>query len=121
MTVADEFQAVLDRYVRAYREGDADGCAAVFAEDAEMISPYGPPARGRDAIRAAHADWVRDGAAGKSVTVLRAGADGTTGWCLARFSEGDVTGDGISLSVLTRDAAGDWQITICSLNAVDGA
>ncbi|MBS0123044.1 YybH family protein [Thetidibacter halocola] len=114
MTTRDEIQAVLNAYVAAYRAGDAKGCAAIFAEDAQLHSPYAPPAIGRAAIAALHVDWVQDGG-NKTLTVEEAGASGDLAWCLARFAEGAETGDGTTLAVLERHGE-DWLIRMCCLN-----
>ena len=118
MTVQSELQALYDRYVAAYRVGDARGCAAVFHREGHLYSPYGPPAQGRTAIRALHADWVAEGGEGKRITVLHSGHDGDMAWCLAAFSEGDAASDGVSLNVLERQPSGGWLIRMCSLTAV---
>ncbi|WP_245318119.1 MULTISPECIES: nuclear transport factor 2 family protein [unclassified Mesorhizobium] len=59
MSIRDELQELWDIYVAAYRAGDAAGCAAVFTSDAELHSPYAPPARGRAAIEALHGVWTQ--------------------------------------------------------------
>jgi hypothetical protein len=37
-------------------------------------------------------------------------------WCLAIFSDGEVTGEGTSLCIFERQYNGNWLIRICSLN-----
>ena len=115
MSFKQECQNLYDQYVAFYRSGDAKGCASIFATQAKMYSPFGPPAIGRKAIEEAHADWVEEGAEEKNIFVSSAGCDGELGWCLAEFSEG-TTGEGNSLSVLARKPDGRWLITHCSLN-----
>ena len=105
----------LDDYVACYRVGDAVGCAAVYAPEAELYSPYGPAAIGRAAIKAAHQDWVAEGAEDKQIKVINADCSGDLGWCLAHYSEG-ATGMGTSMNILARQSNGDWLITHCSLN-----
>lgn len=117
MTFREECQRLLDRYVFSYCEGDAEGCAAIYARNAEMYSPFGPPAVGRQAIEDTHAEWVADGAEDKKIVVLNAERSGDLGWCLAKFSEG-ATGEGISLNILARQSDGRWLITRSSLNEV---
>ena len=38
-------------FQKALREGDADKCASMCAEDAVMMPPNAPPVEGRDAIK----------------------------------------------------------------------
>jgi len=115
MNFREECQKLLDQYVSLYRKGDAAGCASVYSLEAELYSPFGPPAIGRQAIEAAHIDWVEGGAESKEINVLSAGHSGDLGWCIARYSEG-TTGSGSSLNILARQPDGSWAITHCSLN-----
>ncbi|WP_271951931.1 YybH family protein [Ruegeria faecimaris] len=115
MSFKQQCQEVFDHYVACYRQGDANGCASVFAAQAEMYSPFGPPSIGRQAIEDTHAEWVAEGGEDKKINVSSAGRDGELGWCLAEFSEG-TTGEGVSLNVLERQPDGRWLITLCSLN-----
>ena len=115
MSLKSTFQILYDEYVACYRSADAIGCAALFASDAELYYPFGPPAIGRAAIAATHEQWVSEGAEDKQITVMDAGGSGDVGWCLAQYSEGS-TGRGTSLSILARQPEGNWLITHCSLN-----
>lgn len=118
MDFRHEAQALCDRMAAAYRAGDAAGCAALFTEDARLLSPYAPEARGRPAIEALHRVWTAHGA-GKTLTVIDAGRDGATAWFLLAYGEGDATGDGKSLNVLRREPDGQWLISHGCL-AADG-
>jgi len=44
--------------------------------------------------------------------VVDAGVSGDLAWCLVTFSEGEVTGDGTSLSIFERQSDGDWLIRL---------
>lgn len=120
-----EFQALVDSYLARYAAHDAAGCAALYAENAEVYSPFGPPAVGRAAIEASHRDWFEDGERNKVMTVTRAAARDDMGYCLVRF-EADIPGEngaterfrGASLNVLERGADGAWNIKLTSLNAL---
>lgn len=117
MSFKEECQKLLDHYVTCYQQGDAKGCASVYSVHAEMYSPFGQPAIGRQAIEDTHVEWVSEGADNKQITVSSAERNGDLGWCIAQFSEG-TTGEGISLNVLARQSDGHWLITHCSLNEV---
>ena len=117
MSIRDDLQSLFDIYVAAYQVGDATACAAIFALNGELYSPYAPPARGRAAIEALHKVWTQEAGGGKQLIVSAAGNSGDLAWCLATFSEGQVTGDGTSLNILERHADGDWLIRVCSLNS----
>lgn len=119
MSIRDDLQKLFDIYCAAYQVGDAATCASIFALDGELYSPYAPPARGRAAIEALHGVWTQEVGGGKQLIVIDAGRSGDLAWCLATFSEGQVTGDGTSLNILERHAGGDWLVRVCSLNSSD--
>jgi uncharacterized protein (TIGR02246 family) len=48
---ADAVRAVNVAWNKAYSAGDADGVAALYAEDAVLMAPGVPPARGRASIK----------------------------------------------------------------------
>ena len=119
MLSRDDIQTLLDQMANAYSAGDAVTCARMFAMDAQLHSPFAPPAIGRPAIEKLHRDWVADSTA-KSFSILDHGSDGSLAWCLCRFSEGDITGDGTSLIVLERQGHdGAWLIRSCCLHGDD--
>jgi uncharacterized protein (TIGR02246 family) len=48
---ADEVRAVNVAWNKAYNAGDSDGVVALYAEDAVLLAPGAPPARGRASIK----------------------------------------------------------------------
>jgi steroid delta-isomerase len=53
MPSESEIQEILVRYTKLFSDGDADGVAALYAEDATIEDPLGAPLiRGRSEIRA---------------------------------------------------------------------
>jgi ketosteroid isomerase-like protein len=119
MSIREDLQNLFNIYAAAYQTGDATVCAAMFTLNGELYSPYALPARGRAAIEALHKVWTQEGGGGKQLTVIDAGGSGDLAWCLAAFSEGQVTGDGTSLNIFERQADGAWLIRACSLNGSD--
>ncbi|MER8464157.1 nuclear transport factor 2 family protein [Mesorhizobium sp. M1396] len=91
MSIRDELQRVWDIYVAAYRAGDAAGCVSIFTDDAEMHSPYAPPARGRAAIEALHAIWTQHAAPNKTLAVIETGGSGNLAWSSIRKVRGPET------------------------------
>ncbi|PBC01752.1 nuclear transport factor 2 family protein [Mesorhizobium sp. WSM3860] len=121
MAIHEELQRFWEAYVAAYRAADALALGAMFTHDAELHSPYAPPARGRDEIAALHATWTEGhGEAGdKEMRVIQAGVSGQLAWSLASYSEGLETGNGTSVSVFEQQGNGSWLIRMCSLNSTD--
>jgi ketosteroid isomerase-like protein len=119
MAISDDLQDLFNIYAAAYQAGDAAACAAMFTHNGQLYSPYAPPAHGRTAIEALHRVWTREAGGGKKLVVIDGGSSGNLAWCIATFSEGQVTGHGTSLNVFERHADGHWLIRICSLNNSD--
>ena len=115
MPTRDTLQTLLDGMARLYAAGDAAGCAAMFAKNARLHSPFAPPAIGRDQIEALHRDWTAD-AGDKSFEIVDWGHRDTLAWCLCRYREDGGASGGSSLIVLERDNAGDWLIRSCCLH-----
>lgn len=123
MDAVATFQPLIDRYLAAYEAHDAAGCAALYAADGVVHSPFGPPANGPAEIEAEHRRWFEDGETDKTMAVTRAGIDGDLGYCLVHF-EADVPGPnggtdrfcGTSLNVMERRSDGVWTIKLTSLN-----
>ena len=57
-------QKVLDAHGSAWTKGDAAAAAAVMTEDADWVSGGGDVYEGRQAIEAAHREWLEGGAKG---------------------------------------------------------
>ena len=117
-------ELLVERLLDALKRHDAATCAALFTDDGVIISPWAPPARGPDAIRATHQAWFDEGEANKRLTVLEANASGDMAYCLLAWSgdyprsDGSVaTYGGTSVNVLQRHANGDWKIQVQSLNS----
>ncbi|MGX8007823.1 YybH family protein [Mesorhizobium sp. ORM8.1] len=121
MSIQGELQSFWTAYATAYSASDAAACGAMFTTDAELHSPYAPPAVGRDAIEALHAVWTQGHgeAAEKKMRVIHAGRSGHLAWCLATYTEGLDVGNGTSVSIFDRQADGSWLIRMCSLNSTD--
>ena len=109
-----DIQALLDQMTAANRAGDADACAKLFTSEAQLHSPFGPAAVGRDAIRRVHKEWTAE-ANTKGFAIIDHGSSNDMAWCLARFSEGDAAGGGSSLIVLEKQSDMRWLIRACCL------
>jgi len=118
MTIKDELQLFMNTMAVSYSAGNSLECAEMFTSDAKLISPYAPSARGRKEIEELHKTWT-EGVGNKKLLVIDAGGSGDVAWCLAKFSEGEVTGEGTSLCIFERQQDSNWLIRICSLNEVN--
>jgi len=119
----DEMTAMMTRYVTAYEAGNSAGCAVIYAEDATVYSPFGPPIVGRAAIAAIHEDWFAYDEKNKRADVIDCAASGDQAFCLIAYSA-DVPQDdgqirresGTNLCTLVPEA-GAWRIRYSSMNA----
>jgi uncharacterized protein (TIGR02246 family) len=115
-------ESLVARLLEALLRHDAAACAALFTDDGLVLSPYGPPARGRAQIRATHQSWFDEGETNKRLTLQEADASGELGYCILGYAgdylqpDGSNTTDrGRSVNVLRRQVDGDWKIQVSSL------
>jgi len=122
MSFRDEMEAMMSTYVVAYKIHDAAKCAAIYAEGATILSPFGPPITGRNAIQAEHQTWFEIPENNKRIDVIHCAATGNIGYCLLAYSA-DVTDPdgterqeaGTNLCAMERQS-GLWQIRYSSMN-----
>ena len=79
MSFEAEVRDLLNQMAAAYSAGDTSGVAALFTEDAQLHSPFAPPAIGRAAIEHLHEIWTQGGGS-KHFKVLDCGAETALGW-----------------------------------------
>ena len=126
MGKTDAIRDVIARYLSAYENHDSAGCSAVYAPDAIVLSPWGPPLHGPDAIAAAHIDWFEAGETNKTMKIRDLIVDGRTAICLVTYAA-DVPAEsgspekvfGASLNTLQCQPDGSWKIRHTSLTELD--
>lgn len=105
VTLPPALDRVLREYELAWRARDPAALAMLFAEDGFVLANGRPPAKGRQAIRAAYAE-------GGGPLVLRALAyaiEGSTGYIIGAYGRGE--GDtGKFVLALRRGGDGKWLI-----------
>ncbi|MCC4618512.1 nuclear transport factor 2 family protein [Xanthomonas campestris pv. asclepiadis] len=103
-----EFDRVLRDYESAWRKGDANALAALFAEDGFLLQSDHPPIRGRTAIQAAY-----EGSSGGPLRLRSLGfsAEGNVAYIIGAYGYGDAPGDiGKFTLTLHRDSGKRWLI-----------
>jgi uncharacterized protein (TIGR02246 family) len=96
-TTADEtaLKAITQTWLKSYNAGDADTIVALYADDAVLMPPHAPVARGRAAIREFIA---KDSAGAKSAGVMlvpgaeTVGVNGDWGWNSGAYTVQDGSG-----------------------------
>lgn len=126
MVLKEELQSLMDVYAAANQARDANSCAKAYEEGATILSPSGPRAVGRQQIVALHHEWFQEPDENKTLEVLEAGSDGDLAYCTVAYSadlrqaDGTKTKErGTTLSVLARNADGQWRIRFSSLTPDD--
>ncbi|GAA2803922.1 SgcJ/EcaC family oxidoreductase [Saccharopolyspora taberi] len=121
------------RFAQAWNEGDADGIAALFAEDADFVNVVGLWWRKRSAIRKAHDYGLRTFFAGSTLSIRRVEVRQLSDdiavvhgkWRLEgqRASGGGAGGQRTGIMVfVTRRLAGSWTVvTAQNTDIVPGA
>jgi uncharacterized protein (TIGR02246 family) len=117
-TAAEEsaLKAVTAAWLTAYNAGDVEKIVAMYAEDAVLMPPHAPVARGRAGIRAfLAADTAAAKAAGVKLVpgAATAGVVGDTGWESGSYTIVDASGatvDSGSYLSVSRKSNGTWQL-----------
>ena len=115
-TTADEtaLKEVTQTWFKSFNAGDADALAALYADEAVLMPPHAPVARGRAAIREFLA---KDSAGAKSAGVMlvngdeTVGVNGDWGWNSGSFTIQDGSGktvDSGSYLSVSRKVDGKW-------------
>jgi len=123
MAPEDEIRELMTAYAAAFNRRDAVALSALYSEDGAIYSPYGPAAIGRDAIHAAHRDWLAEGEENKRLRIRDLRCDADMAFCVVEYAadypQGDgtaTTESGVSVNVLVRGSGG-WQFQLSSLTA----
>lgn len=117
-TAAEEsaLKAITSAWLTAYNAGDVEKIVAMYTEDAVLMPPHAPVARGRAAIRAfLTADTAAAKAAGVKLVpgAATAGIAGETGWESGSYTIADASGatvDSGSYLSVARKSNGTWLL-----------
>jgi uncharacterized protein (TIGR02246 family) len=105
-------EAMVDRYVAASNEGDAEALAELYADDALLLPPDHEPIHGREAI----VEFWRQGTdEGLEVSPLRLEVNGDVAYMVGRYrlppTEAESADSGQYVLCLKRQADGAWKLT----------
>lgn len=97
MSMRDQFDKLNDAYAGATEAGDAEAIARLFTEDAILMAPGNPPARGRHAIQQSHGQEFEETGGGYNLIIrtLDFQESGDTGYAAGTWE--------------TEDERGNWQ------------
>lgn len=126
MTDAERIQALVQGYLSAYTAHDAEGCAALYNEDAVLLSPWEAPVHGPEAIARTHEAWFAEGETNKMFEIADLVVGSDLAVCLLHFranvpgADGRLdTVEGTSLNTLRRQPDGGWRMLHTSLNMLN--
>lgn len=118
---------LLDSWFDAYATQDVARCVDAYTDEAIIVHPYGPPARGRAAIERLHREWC-DAEAGVKKTYELVECDGSGDWayCVNTYcgrrpmsDGGEEIHTGIVANVLRRQADGSFRVHVSSMHGTD--
>ena len=104
-----ELDRVLRDYERAWRAGDAEALASLFAQDGFVLQSSQPPIRGRPAILAAYKDQGKGGPL--QLRALAFNTTGKIGYIIGAYGYGNNPGfSGKFTLTLVREPGKPWLI-----------
>lgn len=117
-----DIERTVARYVRASNAGDAEGLAALYADDAILLPPEDTLVRGRRAIEAF---WEKGMETGLSLETVRLDVHGDAAFLVGRYElaeTADAPADGGKCAMsLVRQQDGSWQVTTDIWNGDTGS
>ncbi|HEX5385638.1 MAG TPA: nuclear transport factor 2 family protein [Gemmatimonadales bacterium] len=106
-----QIEAVMERYVSAYRRDDADAMAALYDANGILLPPGRDLIRGRAAIRRFWSQGMEQGIEMQSVVI---GAGASTGYVVGRYyipaDDEDEAESGKYVITLDRPVGGSWAV-----------
>lgn len=121
-TVEDELRAAEDEWEALWEAKDAEGLAALYAEDGMRLPPDASRTVGRDAIEEMFEGEFAAGLENLQLEPTEIGHDGNLGWVVGNstieFPMGDTmgTGTGNYVVVYRKEDDGVWRIVIDTWN-----
>jgi uncharacterized protein (TIGR02246 family) len=120
--IMDVKKAIEDKnaaFNKAYQQGDAAGCAAVFTEDAIMLPTNEPMVRGKQAIQKFFQGFL-DKVGGKNDNhIVEFGVEGDLTYQASTFTIPDARTpyQGKFVEILRRQEDGSWKVAVSIFNS----
>jgi uncharacterized protein (TIGR02246 family) len=121
-SVADELRAAEQEWETLWNSQDAEGLAALYAEDGMRLPPDATRTVGREAIEAMFEGEFAAGLENLQLEATDIGHDGNLGWVVGNntidFPMGDTmgTGTGNYVVIYRKEADGAWRIVVDTWN-----
>jgi uncharacterized protein (TIGR02246 family) len=106
-------------WTKAYNQGDAAGCTAVYAEDAMMLPPNQPMVRGKQAIKEFNQRMLDQVGGTISNRIVEASVEGDLAYQVGTYAITDTkTPDqGKFVNIFRRQQEGSWKILVAIYNS----
>jgi uncharacterized protein (TIGR02246 family) len=106
-------------YNKAFNQGDAAGCAAVFTEDVITLAPGQPMTRGKKALEGILQSLIDKNSGGThSNKLLESGVEGDLAYQVGTYalSGANPPEQGKFVNILRRQPDGTWKVSVAIFN-----
>jgi ketosteroid isomerase-like protein len=108
MSFRDEVQSQNEKFMAAYKRGDAAACADDFCtDDIVFYAPGEKPRAGRSAMQVYFAENMKNGYQLNSLATVKAESNGPIGYAVVTYDGSE--GTGTILMALKQDDRGGWK------------
>lgn len=111
--IQNAFKSICEQFIKSYNNGDAEGLASLYSEDAKILSPNMDFIEGKNAIQTFWQGALEMGIKSFKGEMIEAESSGNLGYSVYRYSlygnEDQEIDKGKGLSVL-KNIDGKWKI-----------
>ena len=120
MEVKEILEEQLASFRKAYQQGDAAGCAAIYTEDAFLLAPNQPMLRGRQAIQAFFQGFINQvggSLSNNQIIECRVGGDLAYQVGTYAFADTKTPDQGKFVHIFRRQPDGSWKMQVATFNS----
>lgn len=121
--VREVIERAVQSFIEAFRRGDAEAVAALYAEDARLLPPNHPKVQGKEAIRQFWQGAMDMGVKDASLQIEEVEPQGDTAYEIGRYTLAIEQGNGERISdagkyvVIWKRGGGGWRIAVDIFNS----
>jgi ketosteroid isomerase-like protein len=103
---------------KAYNQGDAAGCTAMYAEDAMMLPPNQPMVRGKQAIKEFNQGMLDQIGGTISNRIIESGLEGDLAYQVGTYviTDTKTPDQGKFVNIFRRQQDGSWKLQVAIFN-----
>jgi uncharacterized protein (TIGR02246 family) len=118
MDIKKRLEEEVAAWSKAYNQGDAAGCTAMYAEDAMMLPPNQPMVRGKQAIKEFNQGMLDQIGGTISNRIIESGLEGDLAYQVGTYviTDTKTPDQGKFVNIFRRQQDGSWKLQVAIFN-----